>query len=144
MTTVIDNSFNTRRFRRSLHHVAFNWFAYERGAKAALHKRFDNVRRYIRKPHPNEEWGVVQLVAHLDKSRPDVHGRLVAGGPGETVCVRICKHDFYVDLQNLGGLDPWAMRTIGPRIEVIEPGLSEAGLFSTAGEMTHQVKLEKK
>jgi hypothetical protein len=144
VTTVIDKSFSTRRFRRAIHHIAFNLLAYELGVKVALHRRFDDARRYIRSPHADEEWGVVQVVADLDMIRPVVQGRVIPDGPGETVCLRIFNHDFYVDLQNRGGLVPWAMRTIGPRVEIIEPGLSEKGLFTKAGDITHQVKLEKK
>jgi hypothetical protein len=142
VTPIVDPKFDQRKYRRALHHVAFNVRAYERGGDYMLRPQFDEARRYIRRPHSDEEWLFVQTVLPLGQIRPIVQGRFVTGGAGETVHLRLFNLDLYVDLLNRGGLIPWALKNIGPTAEPVVPGASEAGLRPTPGEKRYRLRLE--
>ncbi len=51
-----DENFDELLFARGVHKLAFNTFAYGRGGREAMHGRFDNLRRYIRRPDRGEIW----------------------------------------------------------------------------------------
>ena len=59
---LVDPSFDFRRFRRALHHVAFNALTLRDGPDRALESVYDSVRRYVRQPLKNESWAFVQYV----------------------------------------------------------------------------------
>jgi HNH endonuclease len=59
---LVDPRFDFRRFRRALHHVAFNALTLRDGMERALENMYDPVRRYIRQPLQNESWAFVQYV----------------------------------------------------------------------------------
>ena len=52
----IEPKFQMLKFRRSLFYIALNTVALTQGVEYALDSRFDEVRRYVRKPHPREAW----------------------------------------------------------------------------------------
>ena len=102
---------NLKRFRRSLHYVGLNYVAGWESPEAALHSRFDAVRKYVRKPTDREAWEYVEfkrspkLIASVDiERRPDA--------PGEVLAVGLFQCLFFVDL--LGGSEflGWAATTI--------------------------------
>lgn len=51
-----DKVFNEIEFARGIHKIAFNLYAFDRGRRASLNQKFDNLRRYIRNPDKKEFW----------------------------------------------------------------------------------------
>lgn len=48
--------FDELLFARGIHKIAFNSYAFRFGQRDALHNRFDNLRRYVRKADRDELW----------------------------------------------------------------------------------------
>lgn len=73
-------AFDLGRFRRALHHIAFNAFAQMAGASAALRGEFDRIRAYVRAPDRHETWSFAERAVALDTTpKFGVHW-LVEGG----------------------------------------------------------------
>jgi hypothetical protein len=130
------------KFRRALHHIALNLVAKDVSPTFARRAHFDPVRRYVRAPRKQEAWPFVAVTEPFDSFRNAVQGRRVAEGPGETVCLRIFNHDFYVDLLNRGRLLPWAELTFGDRLEIYMPHWKPP-TAPKAGPVRHRIRLER-
>jgi hypothetical protein len=103
---LVDPSFNLLRFRRALHHVAFNAVALRDGVERVLDARYDPVRRYVRRPHKGESWPYLQ---HFDFDRGvarDVTTVILREPETEYVAFIVGKTmTFGVDLRNPGTRD---------------------------------------
>jgi hypothetical protein len=103
-----DPSFDFRRFRRSLQHIALNAYASAMGA-AGLEERFDAVRQYVREPKHREAWSILHYV---DARRAySLRGTVRFDRVGAGFYVGILLSPglaFAVDLMNSGGLRDWA------------------------------------
>lgn len=51
-----NDTFDPWKFSRGLHRVALGLYAMNAGEEAALHRRYDNVRRYVRSPAGRHEY----------------------------------------------------------------------------------------
>lgn len=127
---LVDPSFNLLRFRRALHHVAFNALALRDGVERALDSSYDPVRRYIRRPHKGESWPYLQ---HFDFARGvarDVTTIIMRAPETEYVAFVVGKTmAFGVDLRNTGTLDeirrtefPEGTELVGSRATVPRAG----------------------
>lgn len=66
-------AFKMKRFRRALHHVAFNALAYQDGVPPALSAQFNRIRQYVRAPGRHEAWSYAeQTIAPQDVPRVGV------------------------------------------------------------------------
>lgn len=97
-----------RRFRRALHHMAFNYLARKFGVPFALDPRFDPVRTYIRAPTRLAAWKYAQTMLPDDKPRRQLRLSVMEMAPGLTVRFESYLDDFYVDCLNSGELHAWA------------------------------------
>jgi hypothetical protein len=100
--------FDFLKFRRALHHVAFNFLALDCGIEYVTDRRFDQGRRYIRMPKPKEAWPYAQVIVQPHGIRSALGVGRVPDAPGEIVVLRIFNDDFFVDLLNTGELHSWA------------------------------------
>ena len=56
------NELDDLRFRRALHHMAFNYPAHKLGVETVLKPEFDPVRVYVRRPAPSAKWQYAQTL----------------------------------------------------------------------------------
>lgn len=88
--------FDELLFARGIHKIAFNSYAFRFGQREALQNRFNNLRRYVRKPDRDELW------TYAIKKLGDNEGTFVAitynTNLGEFVKLRILCLDFLVSL----------------------------------------------
>jgi hypothetical protein len=119
---LIDSQFDFQRFRRAIYHIAFNAYAFQRGADAALHEQFDPVRNYIRKPKSKESWLFAQYVNLGASFNRDVTVMLDGNESAEFVGITICAGAaFGVDLLASGQLPEWVRRQFPPTTDIIGP-----------------------
>lgn len=117
---LIDPRFDFRRFRRAIHHIAFNAYALQCGCPAALDARFDAVRDYIRKPKPKEVWPFAQYT-NLDIGFKREVTMLITADEkqafaGMVICAGMA---FGVDLLNSGNLREWMTAKFPPSTEIV-------------------------
>ncbi len=136
-----DKDFNILTFRRALHHIAFNIFAADKSVHHALKPHLNPVRKYVRHPDAGEAWPFVQIVEDLREIRPEVRGRIVPEGPGDTVLVRIFNCDFYVDLLNRGGLGTWAGKTFDDPSAYVGPDWKPERRDKIGGLRRHRITI---
>ena len=102
---LIDSSFDLLRFRRALHHVAFNTLALRDGVERAHEAAFDPVRRYVRAPRRGESWPYAQYVDLSKGLAKDVTLILLRDPITEYVGIILGRAvAFAVDLMNAGRL----------------------------------------
>ena len=97
------------KFRRALHHVAFNYLASTLPPARVHSPEFDSVRRYIRKPDHRETWPYSFLKAK--KPQHFLSASILYEGPGLTVGLSILGHLFCVDMLNTSKLHEWVAET---------------------------------
>jgi hypothetical protein len=108
---LVDPQFDLLRFRRALHHIAFNAYALRRGKDEVLAARFDPVRKYIRSPHKGEAWPFVQFCDLERGFGQDVTLVLDDDESIEAVSITLCGAiAFGVGLLDSGRLQEWAYR----------------------------------
>ncbi len=112
------SEFDYSKFRRGLHHVAFNYLVRERGHEHGLRSEYDEVRRYVRMARTGEQWPYAQVIVQREHTQSSLaesqrlNVRFVPDAPGLVVCFECYVDDFYVDLLNSGHLHEWAARTL--------------------------------
>jgi hypothetical protein len=119
---MLDVEFDLLRFRRALHLVAFNYLAREHGAALALEDKFDEVRRYVRRPHPRQAWPFVVRYRPGSVIREIRLGLYVPDEFGLVAMIGMFNHDFYVDLLNTGNLGHWILAAEIEPAEFVGPG----------------------
>jgi hypothetical protein len=100
--------FDDLKFRRGLHHMAFNYLAWKKGVNYVLDARFDAVRNYIRYAKPSEAWPYAQVMYPDDRPNRRLCLTLIESTPGCVVQFISYLDEFYVDLLNSGALHDWA------------------------------------
>lgn len=108
------SGFDDLKFRRALHHVAFNFLALDSRADFVTGPRFNQARRYIRMPKPKEAWSYAQVIVQRHSVRSVLGASRIPDAPGETVLLSIFSDDFFVDLLNTGALHSWARDHLPP------------------------------
>jgi hypothetical protein len=104
-----DPQFRMPRFRRALHHVAFNIVAKLDGPDKMLTANWDLARNYIRFPGDESEcWPYAQLTPSPTSIRRAVRGVRWESGRRELISVQIFQTMFVVDLANTGELEDLA------------------------------------
>lgn len=104
-----DPQFRMPRFRRALHHVAFNVIAKMEGPEHMLSEHWDAARNYIRSPkNETESWGFAQLTPSMDSIPRAVQGVRWECGRRELVSLQLFQSMFVVDLMNTGDLETLA------------------------------------
>jgi hypothetical protein len=104
-----DRQFRMSRFRRALHHVAFNVIAKMEGPAHMLADHWDAARKYIRSPkNEAQSWGFAQLTPSMDSIPHAVQGVRWESGRRELVSLQIFQSMFVVDLMNTGDLEKLA------------------------------------
>lgn len=104
--------FNDLKFRRGLHHMAFNYLAWKKGVEYVLHPQFDNVRRYVRWAKPGEAWAYAQVMYPDDRPNKKLRLTLIDNAPGCIVRFISFLDEFYVDLLNTGSLHEWGRKNL--------------------------------
>lgn len=102
--------FDDLKFRRALHHIAFNYLALIVSPAAVLDSKYDAVRKYIRSPSRDEKWPYLQVIGSHSKHFASIQRRLCA--LAEIVTIQIIVDDFYADLLNTGTLFDWGEKNI--------------------------------
>ena len=142
ITVAPGENFDMGKFRRAIHHIAFNIMALDRGAPHARKAHFNPVRKYIRRPQKRETWPLVQVLTHpLHKILPEVKGRLVREAPSDTVCVRLFNLDFYVDLVNRGALGSWAHTEFGDEASYIPEDWQPTEIATLKGKHRYRMRI---
>lgn len=104
--------FDDLKFRRGLHHMAFNYLAWKKGVDYVLHSRFDPVRHYIRYAKRGEAWSYGQVMYPDDRPNKRLRLTLIESAPGCVVRFISYLDEFYVDLLKTGALHDWARREL--------------------------------
>jgi hypothetical protein len=106
VTPLFDARFDMGKFRRALHHVAFNLTAAIKGPDAMLDGRYDEARRYIRYARRGEAWPYGRYVVSLETIDRAMFGGLfdTQESDEEYVALRLFQTAFFVDLLHLGAL----------------------------------------
>lgn len=104
--------YNDGRFRRGLHHMAFNYLTHKRGVGFVHESRFDPVRHYIRFAAPNESWPYAQTMYPDDAMNRTLRLTIMDSAPGLVVRFISYLDEFFVDLLNTGLLHSWAAETL--------------------------------
>ncbi len=89
--------FDELLFARGIHKIAFNSYASRFGQRDALHNRFDNLRRYVRKADRDELW--TYAVKESEDSENNFIAIVRQTNWGEIVELRILCLDFLVSLR---------------------------------------------
>lgn len=105
--------FNDVNFRRCLYHIAFNYVCWKFGQQEALDKRFDSVRKYVRKPKPKESWMYAQVSYPDDLIRKRLEILWVKDSPGLIIKFESFIDDFYMDLYQNSGFQVWVQEHLG-------------------------------
>lgn len=123
-TIAPEPSFDLLLFRRALHHVALNYLAAIRGTSFVLESQFDDVRRYVRRPHRGEAWYFGErdgMGEHVPRS---ASLRLLRPAPEYTI-FQVFHREFLVDLYHRPGFTAVAesegFAVIDPETERIPP-----------------------
>lgn len=112
------SEFDNAKFRRALHHIAFNYVVRERGHEHGLRAEYDEVRRYVRNARPGERWPYAQVIVQSEHTRSTLvqskrlNLAIMPDAPGLVVRFECYVDDFYVDLLNSGELHEWAARAL--------------------------------
>jgi len=110
--------FDDGKFRRALHHIAFNYVVKERGHEHGLRPEYDEVRRYVRAAKPGERWPYAQVIVQRQHTRSSLieskrlNLSFVPAAPGLVVRFECYVDDFYVDVVNSGELHKWGARAL--------------------------------
>ena len=88
--------FDELLFARGIHKIAFNSYAFRFGQRNALHNRFNNLRRYVRKADRDELW--TYAVKESENSQETFVAIIRSANWGEVVELRILFLDFLVSL----------------------------------------------
>lgn len=100
-----DPLFRMSRFRRALHHIAFNVIAKLEGPTHMLGDHWDLARGYIKAPRNESEcWGFAQIMPPVSSIPRVVQGIRWESGRRELVNMQIFQNMFIVDLRNTGDL----------------------------------------
>ncbi len=104
-----DPQFRMARFRRALHHVAFNIVAKLENADHMMLPHWDLARQYIRFPTgESESWSFAQITPSPVSIPRVVQGIRWESGRRELVNMQIFQSMFVVDLRNTGDLEALA------------------------------------
>jgi hypothetical protein len=114
--------FSACKFRRSLHHIAFNLVAMD-GVERVYGSEYDEARRYIRKPKRDEEWPIGQHVISLTHLPKKVLGGIYESDVDEYVGLRFFSIVFFVDLLRKGDFTTFLRDHQPPGTLLLEPGL---------------------
>jgi hypothetical protein len=119
---LIDPRFDFQKFRRAIHHIAFNAFALKRGTAVSLEPRFDPIRKYVRNPNKGDSWPFAQYT-NLDANfSRDVTIMLDGDDDTEFVGIVLCAGmAFGVDLLNTGGLKSWVEPLFPATTKIVGP-----------------------
>lgn len=120
VTPLYDRSFDLWKFRRALHHVAFNVVAAMRGVDRVLEPKFDRARRYIRAAQRNENWPFGQYVVSLEQIDKTMLGGLFESDVDEFVGLRLFQMAFFVDLLTEGRLGEFLSTQQPPGTQLID------------------------
>lgn len=74
--------FDDLKFRRGLHHMAFNYLAWKKGVNYVLDSRFDAVRNCIRHAKQGEAWPYAQVMYPDDRLNKKLRLTLIESAPG--------------------------------------------------------------
>ena|GEM_PF-2104411 len=98
-------TFDLLRFRRALHHIGFNSFAHRDGVERAYGHEYDDVRRYVRRPHKKESWPYAQYVDLSRGIARNITVLRISSGESEFPMLIVGKAAIFgVDLRNTGAL----------------------------------------
>lgn len=100
----LDPHFDLWLFRRALHLIAFNHFAWYRGPESARDGKYQSVREYVRRGQRRERWAFIQDGIPPDPIEPKVGARHMTFEGTTIVGIRLFNTDYYVDLENRGAL----------------------------------------
>jgi len=104
-----DPQLQMSRFRRALHHVAFNVVAGLEGPEHMLQAQWEPARMYIRFPQSESEaWPYAQVSPQPGSIPRAVQGVRWESGRREIVTLQIFQTMFTVDLANAGDLETLA------------------------------------
>lgn len=104
---LLDPSFDLARFRRGLHHIAFNLVAQMDGIDRVYERPFDRAREYIPRPKPGDCWEYAQYVISLEQIDNVMLGGIYKSDVDEFVGLRFFNTAFFVDLLTVGRLRPF-------------------------------------
>lgn len=107
------------RFRRGLHHMAFNYLAWKKGLDYVLDSKFDPVRQYVRQAQPGQAWTYAQVMYPDDRPNKTLRLTLLDNAPGCVVRFISFLDEFYVDLLNTGHLHAWARTNLPEGVGVL-------------------------
>ena len=111
-TTADPPEYDNLKFRRGLHHMAFNYLAWKRGTDHVLSSELDDVRRYVRYAKRGESWPYAQVMYPDNAPNKELRLTLMRAAPGCVVRFISFLDEFYVDLLNTGQLHQWAEQTL--------------------------------
>ena len=104
--------FNDFRFRRELHHIAFNYLAWKLGIDEVLKQKYDAVRKYIRYASYNEKWHYAQVGFPDNEVRTNLSISLVEDAPELVVRFVSYIDDFYMDVFQTDSFKAWVKDTL--------------------------------
>ncbi len=105
--------FNDLKFRRCLYHIGFNYACWKFWQKVLLEKRFDNVRRYVRKGKPKGSWMYAQVSYADDLIRKRCEIAWIKDAPGLVIKLESFVDDFYMDLEQDSKFEVWVREHLG-------------------------------
>ena len=120
VTPLYDRSFDLWKFRRALHHVAFNLVAAMRGIERVYESKFDRARRYVREAQRTDNWPYGQYVISLEHIDPVMLGGLFESDVDEFVGLRLFQVTFFVDLLTENRLGEFLAAQQPPGTELID------------------------
>ena len=121
VSPLLDRTFEPWKFRRALHHVAFNLTAAVKKVEAMFDSMYDKARKYDRFPNGREQWPYGQYVVSLEQIDRAMFGGLFDSETDEYVGLRLFQTAFFVDLRNSGGLAEFLTTQQPPGTEFINP-----------------------
>jgi hypothetical protein len=112
-------TFDMLRFRRGLHHIAFNLVAAMNGVESVLEPRYDRARNYIRRPGIKESWEYGQYIVSLERVDKAMFGGIYDNEHEEFVALRLFNVAFFVDLHASGNLKDFLRDAQPPGTDLI-------------------------
>ena len=136
-------TFNLLRFRRALHHVGFNALVHRDGVERAYGSEYDDVRRYVRRPHKGESWPYGQYVNLERGIARDVSVVRLQTPESEFPTLIVGKAAvFGVDLRNTGALARIVEREYPVGAEVVAADYRLPKMRDTKGGAQYRLTIE--
>lgn len=136
-------TFDLLRFRRALHHVGFNALVHRDGVERAYGGEYDEVRRYVRRPHKGESWsygqyidlarGIARDISIVRLQTPDSEFPILIVGKAAV---------FGVDLRNTGALATIVEREYPVGAEVVSANYRHTKTRATKGGSQYRFTIE--